>query len=293
MHGMQPRSHVWRVNGLDHHVLEWEGAHEGRGGDGATVVIVHGFQDAAATWEDVAGDLAASGLRVLAPDMRGFGDGPRVPPGAYYYFPDYISDIAGIVREQVQGVPLFLVGHSMGATVVAYFAGAFPERVTKLALIDGVGPPDNPPEVAPIRMRRWIETAYEASSTDRKPMTPLDALMRLKRFNPDVDEAVLARKIPQLSTETPGGLVWKTDPLHTTMSPLPFYAASYKAFARAVTCPVLHVSGGVRGHHIPEEEERLASFPKVERVTIEGGHALHWSKPRELVAALVAFWRGS
>ena len=77
------------------------------------------------------------------------------------------------------------------------------------------------------------------------------------------------------------------------MSPLPFYAASYKAFARAVTCPVLHVSGGVRGHHVPDEEERVASFPQVARVTIEGGHALHWSKPRALVAALVAFWRGS
>ena len=294
---MKPRSHVWKVNGLEHHVQEWGAAEAGS----ATAVIVHGFQDAAATWEDVGFDLARAGLRVLAPDMRGFGDGPRVPAGAYYYFPDYVSDLAGIVRHHVHDVPLFVIGHSMGATIVTYFAGAFPERVTKLALVDGVGPPDNSAELAPTRMRRWIETAYESPAADRKPMTSADTLSRLRRFNPDIDEAILARKLPQLTrraiearetSETTDALAWKYDPLHVTTSPLPFYAQTYRAFARHVTCPVLHVSGGVRGHHVEDEEERLASFGKLSRVTIEGGHALHWTKPRELADALLTFWRG-
>ena len=48
--------------------------------------------------EDVATILAEDGgLRVLAPDMRGFGEGPRVPPGDYYHFPDYVLDLASIV----------------------------------------------------------------------------------------------------------------------------------------------------------------------------------------------------
>jgi pimeloyl-ACP methyl ester carboxylesterase len=291
---MQPRSHVWQVNGLDHHVLEWGPDGESTPSDArrATAIVVHGFQDCAATWDDVAGDLAAAGLRVLAPDMRGFGDGARVPAGAYYYFPDYVSDLAGIVRAHAGGGPLFVIGHSMGATVVSYFAGAFPERVTKLALIDGVGPPDNPFSVGPIRMRRWIETAYETGVAERKPMTRADALSRLQRFNPDIDEAVLARKVAQLSREIDGGVAWKHDPLHGTTGPLAFFAETYRAFAHLVTCPALHVSGGTRGHHVPDEEERLASFPRLTRVTIEGGHALHWSKPRELAEALVAFWRG-
>ena len=287
---------MWKVNGLEHHVLEWSLGEA----SAATAVIVHGFQDVAATWDDVARPLALAGLRVLAPDMRGFGDGARVPPGAYYYFPDYVSDLAGIHRHHAPGLPLFVIGHSMGATVVSYFAGAFPARVTKLALIDGVGPPDNAPDVAPIRMRRWIETAYEGPARDRKGMTRADALSRLQRSNPDIDLATLARKLPQLtrraiepseSSETTDALAWKYDPLHVTTSPLPFYAQTYKAFAREVTCPVLHVSGGIKGHHVEDEEERLASFAKLSRVTIEGGHALHWSKPRELAEALLAFWR--
>jgi pimeloyl-ACP methyl ester carboxylesterase len=291
-----PRSFVQRWNGLDHHVLEWALERSERDAGRATAIIVHGFQDAAATWEDVAIGLAGAGLRVLAPDMRGFGDGPRVPAGAYYYFPDYVADLAALVQAEAKGVPLLLVGHSMGAAVAAYFAGAFPERLTKLALIDGVGPPDNPANVAPHRMRRWIEGAFEAEER-RTPMTRADALARLVRFNPLVDVAVLARKLPQLSRPAEGqdlgsdAVVWKGDPLHMTTSPLPFFAESYEAFARQVTCPVLYVSGGARGFHVPDEEERLASFPRLTRVTLEGGHSLHWTMPRELSAALVAFWQ--
>jgi pimeloyl-ACP methyl ester carboxylesterase len=284
---MQPRSHVWRVNGLDHHVLAWGPS------NGATALVVHGFQDAAATWDDVAEGLARAGLRVLVPDMRGFGDGPRVPPGAYYYFPDYVSDVVGIAKGHAAGAPLFVVGHSMGATVATYLAGAFPERVTKLALIDGVGPPNNGHDIAPVRMRRWIEMAYEGPPADRKPMTRAHALSRLVRNNPEIDEAILARRLVQLAHDTPEGLVWKYDPLHATTSPIPFFGPSYEAFARLVTCPALHVSGGTRGHHVPEEEERLACFPKLSRVTIEGGHALHWTKARELSEALVTFWNAA
>jgi pimeloyl-ACP methyl ester carboxylesterase len=276
------------ANGLEQHVLEW-----GHGG-AATALLVHGFQDGAATWDDVAAPLARAGLRVLVPDMRGFGDGPRVPAGAYYYFPDYIADLAAIVGQHAAEGPLFVVGHSMGATVVSYFAGAFPERVTKLALVDGVGPPDNPHEVAPLRMRRWIETV-SGPPAERAPMTRADAVSRLARFNPDLDVATLERRFAQLARATPGapgGFAWKADPLHTTTSPSAFFAESYKAFARRVTCPVLYVSGGVRGYHVEDEDDRLACFANLARVTIDGGHALHWTKPAELAEALVRFWGG-
>jgi pimeloyl-ACP methyl ester carboxylesterase len=286
MQTLPPESHVWKLRELDHHVLTWGPER------GPTAILVHGFSDAAATWDDVAGGLAAAGLRVLVPDMRGFGDGARVPPGAYYYFPDYVADLAALVKGHAADVPLFVVGHSMGATVVSYFAGAFPERVTKLALIDGVGPPDNAPDVAPVRMRRWIETAWEAPLADRKPMTHAEALARLKNYNPDIDEAILARRLVQVARETDGLFTWKRDPLHNTTSPIAFFGASYEAFARLVTCPALHVSGGARGYHVPEEEQRLACFANLSRVTIEGGHALHWTKPAELASALVTFWNG-
>ncbi len=296
---MEPRAHSWEANGLEQNVLEWSsGAAPASELDRPrpTVLVVHGFQDAAATWDDVATVLAEDGgLRVLAPDMRGFGDGPRIPAGAYYYFPDYIADLVAIVRAHVAtGSPLFVVGHSMGATITTYLAGAFPELVTKLALIDGVGPMDNPPDIAPIRMRGWIDTVdrVRALSDRTRFATVEEGASRLARYNPTIDEATLRRRASQLlrRDETDQTLTWKHDPLHITTSPIAFFSQSYKAFARQVTCPVLHVSGGLQGHHVIDEEERLACFSRMTRVTIEGGHALHWTRPRELGDALVRFW---
>src|SRR4051794_8219982 len=153
-----PRSHQIVANGLSHHILEWNAAGGGSGGiASATALLLHGFMDAGGTFDLLAPSLFGAGLRVLAPDLRGFGRGARAPEGSYYHFTDYIGDVAAIVRAAIADAsPLFLVGHSMGGTIASYYAGAFPDRVTKLALLEGVGPPDNPANVAPVRVRRWI-----------------------------------------------------------------------------------------------------------------------------------------
>src|SRR5437764_4877976 len=104
-----PRVHA---NGLDHNVIEWEAEAAARG----TVVLVHGYMDAAGTWDRVAPVLAAAGFRVLAPDMRGFGDSARVPAGAYYHFIDYVFDLADLTLA-LSPEPFALVGHSMGGTI--------------------------------------------------------------------------------------------------------------------------------------------------------------------------------
>jgi pimeloyl-ACP methyl ester carboxylesterase len=279
------------ANGLDHHVLEWPstGA-EDRG----TVLLVHGYMDAAATWDLVAPGLAAAGFRVLAPDQRGFGDGPRVPSGGYYHFPDYVPDLADIVDRLVPpGEPLLLVGHSMGGTIVTMYAGTFPERVSRLVVIEGAGPPDSAHDTAPDRMRRWVEEVRALRSRAPRTMASRDeALRRLVGNHPRVAEDVLRLELDALARPLAGGgMTWKADPLHATRSPLPFFAASWMAFARRVTCPVLFVSGGPRGWHPPDEDERVGSFAVLERFEIaDAGHMMHWTEPEKLTGLLVRFF---
>lgn len=288
------------ANGLDHRVLEWKSSTPAP--PRPTVVLVHGYMDAAGTWDRVAPAIAAKGYRVLAPDMRGFGDGDRAPRGSYYHFSDYIADLAEILEVVAPAEQVSLVGHSMGGTITTLYAGAFPEKVVRLANLEGVGPPDNPWEVGPMRMRRWIEEARAVRS--RGPHVPLrreDARSRLIRNHPRVPPEVLEHRLPHLvrDVDPPEPLdasaqrehvVWRFDPLHRTTSPVPFFAKLFVEFARRVTCPVLFVSGGETGFHVPDEEERLAAFAHVERATLEGaGHMMHWTKPEALAALLLGF----
>jgi pimeloyl-ACP methyl ester carboxylesterase len=264
--------------------------------------------DAAATWDLVAAPLTGAGLRVLAPDLRGFGEGPRVPAGAYYYFPDFVFDVADLVEALVpSGAPLIVVGHSMGGAVGTLYAGTFPERVARLVSVEGTGPPDGDHAEGPQRMRRWIEESralrpsagrdagtgapHLSAPSERRLASEEDALRRLIVRHPRVPEEVLRTRVAALARELPGGgLAWRADPLHRTPSPFPFLAAALKAFARRVTCPVLFVSGGPLGWHPADEEDRNASFPALERIELaDGGHMMHWTRPVELARAIVAF----
>ena len=259
----------------------------------STVVLVHGYMDAAATWDRVAPALAAAGFRVLAPDMRGFGDGARVPPGAYYHFADYVFDLADLTLA-LAPEPIALVGHSMGGTIATLFAGTFPERVAKLVSLEGLGPPDHPFEAGPVRMRAWIEQvrAVRVRGDDRPAFTRADALRRLAANHPRVPEDVLATRLPHLVAPHNHLVAWRNDPLHRTTSPTPFFAKLLVEFAKKVTCPTLFVSGGTMGYHPPDEADRIAAFPDVRTAEIpDAGHMMHWTKPAEVAELLVGFLR--
>src|SRR5262249_10211382 len=150
----------------------------------STVFLIHGFMDAAGTWDRVAPALAEAGHRVFAPDMRGFGEGARGPPGGYYHFPDYVPDLAALAEPPAPEGPIKLVGHSMGGTVATLLAGAMPERVSRLVSIEGLGPPDHSFEMGPLRMRRWLDDLKSVKPA--APMKREDARRRLGFAHPNV-----------------------------------------------------------------------------------------------------------
>jgi pimeloyl-ACP methyl ester carboxylesterase len=289
-----------RANGLEHRVLEWPAGApaRARAADASTktVFLIHGYMDAAGTWDRVAPMLAAEGLRVLAPDMRGFGEGDRAPPGSYYHFPDYVADLAELIEALCPHEPVALVGHSMGGTITTLYSGAFPENVVRLASLEGLGPPDNAFEVGPTRMRTWISD-MRATRARREP-APLrreDARRRLIMNHPTVPPEVLDHRLPHLVRDVtdPDGtarVVWHFDPLHRTISPVPFFSRLFVEFAKRVVCPVLFVAGGPTGYHPPDEQERLAAFSDLRRAELAGaGHMMHWTNPAELASVLVSF----
>jgi len=252
------------------------------------VVFLHGFQDSGATFGETARALAERGLEVLAPDQRGFGRSQWVSGDAYYHFPDYVADLDALLSIVAKDRPIALVGHSMGGTVASLFAGARPDRVASLALVEGIGPPDMPASLMLERTRSWLDGLASAPRRHEPFATEAEALDRFARHHQDVPREVLASILPHLLSPSPdgGAGAWSFDPLHRTRSPMPFAADALKAFLREVRCPALWVSGGPRGFHPPDEEERLACLRDLKRAVIDCGHMIHWVRPRELADLL-------
>ncbi|MXG92106.1 alpha/beta fold hydrolase [Nocardioides flavescens] len=88
------------------------------GGDGRTVVLIHGWPLSAASWEDQFGPLRAAGYRVVAYDRRGFGRSDK-PHGGYDY--DTLADDLEGVLSELELTDVTLVGFSMGGGEVARY----------------------------------------------------------------------------------------------------------------------------------------------------------------------------
>ena len=104
---------------------------------GETVLLLHGKNFSAAYWADTIRALTAAGHRVIAPDQIGFGKSSK--PARYQFsFHQLATDTAALL--DALGVErVAVVGHSMGGMLATRFALMFPERTTRLVLVNPIG----------------------------------------------------------------------------------------------------------------------------------------------------------
>lgn len=100
----------------------------------ANVVFVHGLGEHIGRYEHVFSKLCESGIRVHSWDQRGFGKSNlnKVWPSAHIGDrKTVLEDVAeAIDRAHIEGIPLYLYGHSMGGLIVLDFASTNMRKIT-------------------------------------------------------------------------------------------------------------------------------------------------------------------
>lgn len=102
--------------------------------DGDPVLLLHGFPQSAAGWSLVAPLLSGAGLRVLAPNQRGYSPGARPLDVQSYTGDALVGDVAGLL-DALGLDSVHLVGHDWGAAVAWPFAVTHPDRVRSLTAV--------------------------------------------------------------------------------------------------------------------------------------------------------------
>ncbi|HTE61814.1 MAG TPA: alpha/beta hydrolase [Solirubrobacteraceae bacterium] len=114
----------------------------------SVVLAVHGVTASLMTWRTVARELPARArATLLAPDLRGRGRSATLP--GPYGIATHVTDLLAVL-DHVGARRAVLVGHSLGAYVVARLAAEHPERAAGLVLLDAglpLPPPDDPEDV--------------------------------------------------------------------------------------------------------------------------------------------------
>jgi len=102
-----------------------------------TVIAVHGFRGEHHGLEPVVAHLPD--VRIISPDLPGFGDSEKPPPSKYPYtlaaFCEGLADLFGALS-----LPrAHLLGHGFGGTVALHFAAEHPELIDRLCLVAPMG----------------------------------------------------------------------------------------------------------------------------------------------------------
>jgi pimeloyl-ACP methyl ester carboxylesterase len=256
------------VGGLSFPVLDY--------GEGSPVLLLHGFPDDRFLWRHQATALASAGLRVIAPDLRGFGDAPRPQDPAEYGLDIAAKDVIGILDAlrigQVQ-----LIGHDWGAALGWRIAAQYPNRVSRYVAIS-VGAPGAPPTAEQRERSAYMGFFRQAGAEAELQRDNWKRFREFMRNAPDT-----GRSIERLSR--PGALT----------AALNWYRAANRPPATpppAVACPVLGIWSD--GDAYLTEEQVRSSGERIkgpfEYRKISG--ASHWvmlEKPEELNQILLAF----
>jgi pimeloyl-ACP methyl ester carboxylesterase len=108
-------------------------------GSGPTTLLLHGWPDTSALWDDVVPELVRAGQRVAVPDLRGCGQSDKPTDVARYKTHHLIDDVASIIGV-LGDERVTLVGHDWGANLAWAVAAYRPELVERLGVVS-VGHP--------------------------------------------------------------------------------------------------------------------------------------------------------
>jgi pimeloyl-ACP methyl ester carboxylesterase len=265
------------------------------------LVIIHGMRDHALGLFEVIESLGADYF-VIAPDLRGHGHSEKT---GIYTMVQFVADVKAVFNH-FDISRAVLVGHSLGGHIALRFSATFPELITKLVLLDGLGPPDrqaDPVQLAQ-RFRDGVDLVLSISGERRKISSVSEAVSRLRQNNPQMSSSLALLVVKEGTEPHPeGGVRWRWESA-VNMIWHTFSQAESESLFVTVKCPVLVVTGehslnywtAMRPHlndqdfYEAELARRTKLFRNARHVTIaDAGHMLHYDQPLKLLAALRRF----
>ncbi|GMG87444.1 alpha/beta fold hydrolase [Biformimicrobium ophioploci] len=247
------------------------------------VIGLHGWLDNSATFTRLAPLLR--GVHLMALDMAGHGQSDHRSADATYNLVEDVGDVIAIANA-LGWEKFLLLGHSRGAAVAMLAAGAFPERVQGVALIDGIIPLPQKEADAPADLARAVMDAetYRHKKPRRFASIEIAIEARLRGM------FKLSRQAATLLTERgvrpyENGFTWSTDPRLMATSSSKLSVEQIRAFLGRLDMPVRLLLATEGLSELRAGMQRVVSgFPGLDVRDVKGGHHLHLEAEAPLVA---------
>lgn len=254
-------------------------------GDGAPVVLIHGYPLDGRSWEKQEAALLEAGYRVIAYDRRGFGKSSQ--PSFGYDYDTFAADLDALLTE-LDLRDIVLVGFSMGTGEVTRYLGKYGSaRVAKAALLAPVPPFLLKTDDNAEGLDQELFDGFVAAATSDRPAFMTGFLSEF--YNYDVYAGSLV-------SEERFGASWNTATAASAIASvacIPTWLTDFRADLPKIDIPVL-VMQGDQDRVLPPDRtgDRLPGLVSnpAGHVVIEGGpHAIIWTHADQVNAALLDY----
>ncbi len=256
---------------------------------GKKLLALHGWLDNAASFEPLAPFFTDHDL--VAIDLPGHGRSSHRADGAWYHFIDYCSDVLGVV-DALGWSQFGMLAHSLGGAVASVFAGAVPERVERLLLIESLGPISTEPARLPALLGSALGERAAIRGKQLRRFVSVEQAIAARRTNRDMPlSEASARLLVERGLRNAGdGFEWSSDPRLTLTSAMRLSEEQVCGYLAGIRCPVRLVIADppmpfVDAAHMLERT-RVVSTLQFSRIA--GSHHLHMEMPDAVAAALRA-----
>ena len=186
-----------------------------------------------------------------------------------------------------------IVGHSMGGMISLMVAGAFPDDVSRLVILDGVTVRPGAPR-APIHelIAGWVAQLDKISQHNRRTFrTVAEAAERISAHNKRLTpEHALHLATHGVRQNGDGSYSWKYDEYQSARAPYRLSVDDYAALFARIACSTLLLHGSESFLQNPQVTGMLGHFRHAQLMTIQGaGHWLQHDKPDEVLRILRQF----
>ena len=293
-----PTSHVYFSQRLRLHYVDWGNE------DAPPMLLVHGGRDHCRNWDWVARDLSRD-YHVIAPDLRGHGDSQWMIGGSYNTV-DYVYDIAQLLHQKKM-TPATIISHSLGASVSLLYTGLYPDTVTKLVAIEGMGLSSAAARTAEDARRGdstvtgrllddWVRgTRRIAGRLPRRYPTLEEAFQRMQEENPHLSESQARHLTIHGSNQNEDGTFsWKFDNYVRATAPVGLTGEQVHHLYERITCPTLLVYGSESWIPSPANDERARYLSRMRLAVIDdAGHWVHHDQLAEFLSIVRGFLQES
>jgi pimeloyl-ACP methyl ester carboxylesterase len=258
-------------------------------GEGPAVLLLHGFPDSSRLWRYQIPALVQAGYRVIAPDLRGFGESSRPESIEAYGLPLLVGDVIDVL-DALGVKQATVVGHDWGAFLGWALAAFMPERVERLIALTVGHPSGFFADPITQRERSWYILFFQFQGVAEEALQRND--WRLARMlmagHPDLDHAVT-------DLDRPGALTAGLNYYRANASPALFGEDEPLPLPK-VSCPVMGVWASA--DRALTEAQMVASAQHVQGPwryeRLDGcGHWIPLEAPERLNSLLLEFLRTS